>query len=213
MTRILTGYTLYWEAMSGAMAVEILLAEMGLDHRTVAVDMAAGEHRQARYLALNPSGQVPALGLPDGEILGESAAIVIALGERHPESPLVPGAGSPERSRFLRWLIYMAASPYMSFVQFNHPERFLEDPATHPALVDNARQRILGQFTLLDQAISGRPFFLEGGISALDFYLYMLVEFFGRNDLAFAGRDRLARLHHAVAGREVVRQVRRRHGP
>lgn len=205
-------YRLFWEAMSGAMTLEILLEEMGIAYVPVPVDMAAGEHKSAGYLALNPTGQVPALALPTGEVIGESAAIIIALGERHPRSPLVPGAGSPLRARFLRWLVYMAASPYMTFVQFNHPERFIEDEAAHPALVENARRRLLDQFTALDRAISGSPFFLESGISALDFYLYMLIEFLGDNRQAFDGRARLAALHLAVATREPVARVRARHG-
>lgn len=205
------GYRLFWEAMSGAMALELILEEMQVPYERVAVDMASGEHKSPAYLALNPTGQVPALALPTGEVIGESAAIIIALGERHPETPLFPKADAPDRLPFLRWLIYMAASPYMTFVQFNHPERFLDDEEAHPALVENARERLLAQFTALDQAISGSPFFLVQGASALDFYAYMLIEFFGDEAVALAGRDRLASLHAAVAKRESVARVRPRH--
>ena len=90
MTRAET-YTLFWEAMSGAMAVELLLEEMELDYTRVPVDMARGEHRSPDFLALNPTGQIPALRLPDGTVIGESAAIILTLGERHP-GPLVPAA-------------------------------------------------------------------------------------------------------------------------
>jgi glutathione S-transferase len=205
-------YRLFWEVMSGAMALELLLEEMQVSYDRVAVDMASDEHRSEAYLALNPTGQVPALALPTGEVIGESAAIIIALGERHPEEPLVPKAGDPDRLRFLRWLVYMAASPYMTFVQFNHPERFLDNADMYPALVENARNRLLGQFTALDQAISGSPYFLEQGISALDFYVYMLIEFFGNDSESLAGRDRLAHLHAAVAKRESVARIRPLHG-
>jgi glutathione S-transferase len=142
-------YVLYWEARSGAMAVELLLEEIGADHERVAVDMAAGEHRTDAFLSLNPTGQIPALRLPEGEIIGESAAIILTLGERHPGA-LVPAPGEGDRPEFLRWLIYMAASPYMTFVQFNHPYRFLDDPSTHTALIDNARRRLLTQFSVLE---------------------------------------------------------------
>jgi glutathione S-transferase len=103
-------YTLYWEALSGAMAPQIMLEEMGVAYRKVAVDMARGEHRSPEYLAINPTGQVPVLGLPDGTVIGESAAIVLVLGERHPEAGLVPLVGDPDRPAFLRWLIFMAAN-------------------------------------------------------------------------------------------------------
>lgn len=205
-------YRLFWEKMSGAMVIELLLDEIQIPYERVAIDMAAGAHRSPAYLAVNPSGQVPALAIPPGEVIGETAAIIIALGERHPETPLVPGPDHPDRATFLRWLIYMAASPYMTFVQFNHPERFLDDPGAHSALVDDARKRLLDQFTLLDRAIAGRPFFLAGGISALDLYAYMLLEFFGDDPVALAGRPRLSRLHAAVAKRNSATRVRPLHG-
>ncbi|AUH66993.1 glutathione S-transferase family protein [Paracoccus zhejiangensis] len=213
MTQVETGhYRLFWEKMSGAMVIELLLEEMQIPFERVAIDMAAGAHQSAAYLAVNPTGQVPVLALPSGEVIGETAAIIIALGERHPDKLLVPRPDHPDRATFLRWLIYMAASPYMTFVQFNHPERFLDDPGTHPALIDNARARLRDQFTALDRAIVGAPFFLTDGISALDLYAYMLIEFFGDDPVALAGKPRLARVHGAVAKRSSVARVRQRHG-
>ena len=204
-------YSLYWEAMSGAMAVELLLEEIGADYEQIAVDMAVGEHRTEAFRSLNPTGQIPALRLPEGTTIGESAAIVLTLGERHPGT-LVPAPGDADRPEFLRWLIYMAASSYMTFVQFNHPYRFLEDRGAHAGLIANARDRLLKQFSALDCAISGAPFFLARGLSALDLYLYMLVEFFDDSARLFDGRPKLKALHGAVSARHTVGRIRPDHG-
>lgn len=204
-------YQLFWEAMSGAMAVELLLEELGANYQRVAIDMAAGEHKGADFLALNPTGQIPALRLPEGKTIGESAAIILTLGERHP-GPLIPAPDDGDRPEFLRWLIYMAASPYMTFVQFNHPYRFLDDKATHAALIENARSRLGAQFTALDEAIAGAPYFLPRGPSALDLYLYMLVEFHDDHAALFKGRPRLQALHGAIAARESTQRIRPGHG-
>ena len=205
-------YKLFWEALSGAMAVELFLEQAAIPYDRIPVDMAAGEHKGAAYRSLNPTGQVPALMLPSGQVVGESAAILLLLGELHPDCGLVPPPGTEDRPAFLRWLVYMAASPYMTFVRFNHPERFIDEPKAHPALVENARSRLLDQFTLLDDAVSGTPYFLREGLTALDLYLYMLIEFFGDHDAVFSGRTRLARLHDAVSTLESTRRVRPRHG-
>jgi glutathione S-transferase len=197
--------------MSGAMAVEFVLEEMGLPYRLRPVDMAAGEHRSDEYLKLNPTGQVPALALPDGRVMGESAAIILTLGDRHPETGIVPMVDALERPIFLRWLIYMAASPYMTFVQFNHPERFLDDPDTRTALIENARHRLEHHFDALDAAISGKPFFLESGPTALDFYVFMLVSFFPERGSLLAQRKRLRRLSEAVNERESVARILPKH--
>ncbi len=200
-------YTLFWEAMSGAMSIEFVLEEMGLPYQLRPVDMAAGEHKSPAYLELNPTGQVPAIAFPDGTVIGESAAIILALGDRHPDRGLVPPVGAEDRAAFLRWLIYMAASPYMTFVQFNHPERFLEDPSTHDALIENASNRLDAQFTALDAAIAGEPFFLPSGPTALDFYAYMLVLFFPARDRLLTGRPRLRQLFEAIGSRPTVQRV------
>jgi glutathione S-transferase len=205
-------YTLFWEAMSGAMAVEFVLEEAGLPYRLRPVDMAAGEHLSDAYRTINPTGQVPALGLPDGRVIGESAAIILTLGERHPETGMVPMPSADERPAFLRWLIYMAASPYMTFVQFNHPERFVDDHVAHAALIENARTRLTHQFGLIDAAITGAPFFLKSGLSALDFYVFMLVSFFSERERLLSGRPNLDRLVQGVANRKSVQRVLPRHG-
>jgi hypothetical protein len=73
----------------------------------------------------------------------------VALGDLDSGSRVVPAIDADDRRVFLRWLIYMATSPYMTFVQLNHPDRFLDDPATHAALIDNARRRLELQFSAL----------------------------------------------------------------
>lgn len=200
-------YTLFWEAMSGAMAVELVLEEMGLPYRRRPVDMAAGEHRSPAYRALNPTGQVPALALPDGRVIGESAAIILTLGERHPGTGIVPEPDDPARPVFLRWLVYLAASPYMTFVQFNHPERFHDDPATHDGLIANARARLAGQFDVLEDVIAGEGSLLPSGLSALDLYIFMLVAFHPERDAVLGERARLRRLCAMVGGRASARRV------
>ena len=212
MVQCKTGrYSLYWDAMSGAMVVELLLEEIGADYERIAVDMAAGDHRSEAFRSLNPTGQIPALRLPEGTTIGESTAIILILGERFPDA-LVPAPGDADRPEFLRWLIYMAASPYMTFVQFNHPYRFLEDRGAHADLIANARERLLTQFSALESAISGGPFFLAQGPSALDLYLYMLVEFYDDRAGLFDRRPKLQALHGAVSARDTVGRIRPDHG-
>lgn len=77
-------YCLCWEALSGAILPQVMFAEMEVPCERIPVDMHAGEHRSPEYLAIHPAGQVPALALPDGTVFGESGAIALVLGERHP---------------------------------------------------------------------------------------------------------------------------------
>ena len=65
--------------------VRIVLAEKGIDHETVEIDLG----NRPRFLyELNPAGKVPVLD--DGFALPESAVIMEYLDERYPEVPLLP---------------------------------------------------------------------------------------------------------------------------
>lgn len=78
--------------------VRVALAEKGLlDQVTVVpVDVMAGEHRQAAFLAKNPCGAVPALELEDGTVLAECTAITEYLDHAVGE-PTLTGTGARER--------------------------------------------------------------------------------------------------------------------
>jgi glutathione S-transferase len=57
--------------------------------------------RTPEYLAKNPNGKVPLLGLPDGSFLPESNAILHYLAD---DSPLLP-SGRLDRPQVLRWML------------------------------------------------------------------------------------------------------------
>jgi len=167
-------YRLYWARGTGAIAAEVMLEETGIAYERVVVDMDAGEHLQPDYLAVNPAGQLPTLELPDGTVIAESAAMVVLIGERHPETGLVPPVDAPERARFLHRLMYMATSVYPTLVRRYHADHFTTDPTGVGAVRAAALEALERQFALLDAAIEGDPWFLTRGCTALDIYLAML---------------------------------------
>jgi maleylpyruvate isomerase len=85
---ILYGYAL----SSASYRVRIALALKKLPYESIIKDLRTGEHRQAEYLSVNLQGFVPALGLDDGAVLGQSMAIMEYLDEMHPDPPLLPTA-------------------------------------------------------------------------------------------------------------------------
>jgi glutathione S-transferase len=204
-------YDLYWERLSGAIAPEVLLKEIGVPYKRFHVDMSADAHHGESYRAINPLGRVPALGLPDGEIIGETAAITLVLGERHPETGLVPAPGEPDRAAFLFWLTGMAANGYPIFSRAWHPEQFTRDTAANETVRLRAEEHLEQFFTAMDQAIKGEPFFLPRGFTALDIYLTMLTEWSADREALFSRHARLSALCSAVLERPSYRVVIARH--
>ena len=100
-------YTLYYSPGAASLVVHWLLIEIGAKHELRKLDLAAGEHKRADYLALNPNGVVPTL-LVHGEPLSEAAALVLHLADVHPSFGLAPEPGSIERGRYYQWILHLA---------------------------------------------------------------------------------------------------------
>jgi maleylpyruvate isomerase len=75
---------------SAAYRVRIALNLKGVRVTHQARHLRRGEQRDARYLALNPQGLVPALEFDDGRVLTQSLAIIEWLDETYPNPPLLP---------------------------------------------------------------------------------------------------------------------------
>ncbi|MBU6374321.1 MAG: glutathione S-transferase family protein [Alphaproteobacteria bacterium] len=73
------------------------------------LDIDAGDTRAAAFKAINPNGRVPALA-HDGEVLWESAAILMHLGETFGvDRGLYPPPGMA-RAHAMKWIVWSAAT-------------------------------------------------------------------------------------------------------
>ncbi|MBW8190507.1 glutathione S-transferase family protein [Neiella marina] len=93
---------LYGTPRTRSLRVSWTLEELALDWQYEKLDLKAGEHRQAAFLAINPCGKIPALS--DGElVLTESAAICMYLAERYGADILLPESMA-DKGRHHRWV-------------------------------------------------------------------------------------------------------------
>ena len=163
-------YVLYGDKGSGAFSVECALAETGAPYEFKRVSLEKNEQKGADFLKLNPSGKIPALRLPSGEIVTESAGLLLTIADRHPEARLLPPQGTPERAQCYRWLTFMASEIYPMVEIADYPERFAPDArdAMKAKAIDRIRERIL----IVERAID-EPWLLPSGFSIADIYAVM----------------------------------------
>ena len=187
------GYLLYGDVGSGAVAVEAALTIAGQAYERVEAptsdpaDTAGGD----RVLAANPLRQVPALVLPGGELMTESAAILIRLGELFPDSGLAPGPGDPRRSAFLRWMAFVSAAIYSLYWVKDAPGRLVPDPAAQPALVARTLDRISECWGIIERQVSPGRYILGDELTALDLYVTVVSRFRPRRRRFYATAPRL----------------------
>ncbi|OLL28458.1 glutathione S-transferase [Burkholderia sp. SRS-W-2-2016] len=100
-------YVLYYSPGAASMPVHWMLVELGVPFEARLTDIDAGRQRDPEYLRLNPAGRVPTL-VVDGVPRHESAALLMLLAERHPDSGLAPAPGTAERGAWFEWMVFLA---------------------------------------------------------------------------------------------------------
>ena len=97
---------------SASFRVRIALELKGLPYEYLPVHLVKGEHKTGEYAEVSASGLVPTLVTDEGQLLGQSMAIIEYLDETHPEPPLLPrDAVGRARVRALAQLIACEIHP------------------------------------------------------------------------------------------------------
>lgn len=207
-------YLVYGDKGSGAFSVEAALAEAGAPYEFHEISLEKDEQKSESFLAINPSGKIPALQLPEGGIVTESAALLLLIAERHPEAHLMPEMGTPERAEALRWLAFMASEIYPIVEIADYPERFFADHKAAAILGRSAKQRIRERLIILESAAKG-PWFLGEAFSVLDVYAVMFTRW--REAREGGWRDdylpKICAIAGALADRPQIKPVYEKHFP
>lgn len=167
-------YTLYYSPGTASMVVHLALLEIGAPYRLQLVDFSAGAQRDPRYLELNPEGTVPTL-LIDGKPVTESAALLMILAERHPESRLAPDPGTPERDAWHQWIVYMSNTLAATYRFWFYPAD-LGAPGHSPVVREALQRKIEGAWDRLEPHLAAPgPYLLGREFSGADLLLTVLM--------------------------------------
>ncbi|WP_053132295.1 glutathione S-transferase N-terminal domain-containing protein [Pseudomonas sp. MIACH] len=158
-------YTLYGIDESGSCMIEIALQRCAVPwRRTDAASWADGEGSD-ELARINPLKQVPTLVTPDGQVLTESAAILIHLGLEFPGAHLLSG----DRAQIIRGLVYIAANCYSAIGIIDYPQRWLgnAEEAVQAQLVTGTRRHLHQAWVVFAEQFSGQLFAPNGAPNAL----------------------------------------------
>lgn len=157
----------------GSAVVECAFALAGVPLDYEEVDYGGGSPTRARLLEVNPLGQVPALLLPEGEVLTESLAVLQYLDDLAPAAGLIPRPGEAERLAFLRWSVYLVAALYPTWTYGDEPAKWVEDTHGAKQLRESTDRHRLVLWQRVEEA-AGAPWFLGERMSAIDLYVAVM---------------------------------------
>ncbi|MBB5360398.1 glutathione S-transferase [Rhodanobacter sp. ANJX3] len=167
-------YTLYYSPGTASMVVHLALLEIGAPHELRLVDFEADEQHDAEYLKLNAGGVVPTLVI-DGRALTESAALLMMLAERHPETKLAPAPRTPEHDAWTQWIVYLSNTLMSTYRLWFYPAELgssEHDPAIRAAL----QKKIESVWDRLETHLKNHgPYLLGAEFSGADLLLAMLM--------------------------------------
>ena len=148
--------------------IRLLLNQVDRPYRTEIVSIFEGEGQRPEYLAINPTGAVPAIRLEDGRVLAESNAILFHLAEG---SRFLP-ADSFQRAKALQWMSFEAdyiQSTAGSLRYWTLTDKLGRRPA---AMIEAKRQGALKALAALDRELAQRPFIVGDDYTIADISLF-----------------------------------------
>ena len=186
----------------------ILLAEKGIAHETVVVDLAAAEQLSDAYRAINPACTVPALRLDDDTVLPDNAAIAAWAEAAQPE-PALLGRTPVEKAEVASWNAKIEMECFMAIAEaMRNSAPAMKDRALPgannyaqiPELAARGRERLTHFLERFERHMTGREWvatahFSQADITAavaLDFARVLKVDAYANAPATAEWRARLA---------------------
>jgi glutathione S-transferase len=163
----------------------ILLAEKGIAHETVQVDLRAREQLGEAFRRVNPQCTVPALRTEEGAVLTDNAGIAAYLEARYPEPPLL-GVNPLDKAEIASWNWRVEFEGFLAIAEALRngspamANRALPGPVDYaqiPELAQRGVARVQRFFADLDQRLAGREFVATERFSIADITAVVAVDF------------------------------------
>ena len=163
----------------------ILLAEKGVPHDTVNINLGRGEQMGEAYRDVNPGCTVPALRLEDGSLLTDNAGIAAYVEARWPE-PALLGRSPLDQARIASWNWRVEFEGLMAIAEALRNSapamagRALPGPVGYPQIAELAQrglQRVQHFLVMLNTALADRETVAEPGFSIADITAVVAVDF------------------------------------
>lgn len=189
---------LYYMPGACSLATHILLREAGA---TVELDKVGRDKKTesgADFMTLNPKGYVPALQLPDGDILTENIVLHGYIADTYPAAKLAPAHGTKARLKQDELAVYISTEIHKTFGG-------LFNPAITPEARKTTIDKLATRYTLIEKLLSdGRTHVTGDTFTTVDAYLFTVTNWANMLKVDLSAFPKLMAYQGRVAARPAV---------
>ena len=187
--------TLYYMAGSCSIAPHIVLEEIGSDFNFVSLDMSQGDLDTPSFREISPSGYVPALMTDEGP-LTENAAILLYLGQIHPEAKLLLTQSSFDIARINSFNVFLSNSVAEAYRALSRSSMFVDGEAAISSLRAKVPGRVERLYDIIEKRFAdGRQWVHGDDYTVSDPYLFIWSSYLQWGDRGDPDRYPLVRAH------------------
>jgi glutathione S-transferase len=207
----------YMTPGSCSTGIHVLLEELELPFEVTLVNLPAGDHLRADYLALNPKGTIPMLVLDDGQALTEFQAIAYWLACRYPRKHLLPE--DPLRAaQAIELMDYVVGTVHgQGYTRIFTTDRYLlaglvgtDLAAWQQGIQARGRELVAEAFAIIEARLPDAGYAMGANFSIADAALFYVEFWADKTGLALP--PRCAAHYQQVRARPVVQRVLREEG-
>jgi glutathione S-transferase len=186
---------LYYIPAACSLASHIALLEARADFEVEEIDYARGDHRDPKFLKLNPKGFVPVLLTDQGPIT-ENVAILLYVAMTFPHAGLYPSSDPYGFARVLEFNTFLSASVHVTYRHISRPRLFADGPEAAAALRAKVPEMVHRYFGLIeDKFRDGRTWVHGERYSVSDPYLFVYSSYLQWGDRGDPDRFPRVRAH------------------
>jgi glutathione S-transferase len=166
---------LYMTPGSCSTGIHILLEEIDKPFEAYLVNLLAGDHNKADFVAINPKSSIPALVRDDGSVLTEFQAIAWWLARCNPKARLLPDDLEGE-TRVIEAMDYVVGTIHgQGYTRIFTADNYSPNVSDHEAIRARGHEIVAKCFAVMSELLAGREY-VAGNFSIADAALFY-VEF------------------------------------
>ncbi len=197
-----TDYTIYVANTPNGQKPVILLEELGINYDIKFVNFAKQQQHDAEYVKLNPNGKIPTLvDHTNGNIIFESAAILMYLAEKHEQ--FLPKE-IKRKYEVIEWLFFQMSAVGPMMGQLGHFKNFAQEQI--PYAINRYETEVNRLLKVLDIQLEGKEF-IAGEYSIADINLWTWINSYGFLKISLDAYPSLKQWHANMAANSKVQSA------